>query len=64
MASDGVTYVSSRVDEQLERCYQVMETEERHLLDRWMDNWRDIVEFEVHPVMTSAEVAERIGPRL
>lgn len=62
MAPDGVTYVSSWVDEQLERCYQVMETEERHLLDRWMDNWRDIVEFEVHPVMTSAEAAERIGP--
>jgi hypothetical protein len=64
MAPDGVTYVSSWVDERLERCYQVMETDDRSLLDEWMINWRDIVEFEVHPVMTSKEAAERIAPRL
>jgi hypothetical protein len=64
MAPDGVTYVSSWVDERLERCYQVMETEDRSLLDEWMTRWRDIVDFEVHPVMTSKEAAERIAPRL
>lgn len=64
MAPDRLTYVSSWVDEQLERCYQIMETEERGLLDRWMDNWKDIVEFEVHPVITSREAAEKIAPRL
>jgi hypothetical protein len=64
MAPDGVTYVSSWVDERLERCYQVMETGDRALLDEWMLNWRDIVDFEVYPVMTSKEAAERIAPRL
>jgi hypothetical protein len=64
LAPDGLTYVSSWVDERLERCYQVMETDDRALLDRWMANWRDIVDFEVHPVMTSREAAERIAPRL
>ena len=64
MAPEGLTYVSSWVDERLERCYQVMETDDRTLLDRWMKNWRDIVEFEVHPVMTSREAAERVAPRL
>ncbi len=64
MAPEGLTYVSSWVDEELERCYQVMETSERRLLDRWMDDWKDLVEFEVHPVMTSKEAAERIGSRL
>jgi len=64
MTPEGLLYVSSWVDVRLERCYQIMETEERRLLAQWMDNWKDIVEFEVHPVLTSAEAAERIGPRL
>jgi Protein of unknown function (DUF3303) len=64
MAPEGVTYVSSWVDEQLERCYQVMETEDRRLLDTWMTNWSDIVDFEVYPVITSKEAAERLAPRL
>jgi hypothetical protein len=64
LAPDGLKYVSSWVDEQFERCYQVMETDDRALLERWMANWRDLVDFEVHPVITSKEAAERIAPRL
>ena len=60
MAPEGLTYVSSWVDENLARCYQVMETPDRSLLDEWMRNWKDIVEFEVHPVMTSQEAAQRV----
>jgi hypothetical protein len=41
-----------------------METDDRTLLDRWIANWTDLVEFAVVPVVTSAEAAERIGPRL
>jgi hypothetical protein len=41
-----------------------METDDRQLLDAWMARWSDIVDFEVHPVMTSAEAAEAIRPRL
>src|SRR2546425_13372385 len=48
----------------LERCYQVMETEDRALLDQWITSWSDIVDFEVHPVISSKEAAERIAPRL
>jgi hypothetical protein len=64
LAPEGLTYVSSWVNDELGRCYQVMETEDRALLDEWMTNWSDIVEFEVHPVMTSKEAAEKIAPRL
>ena len=64
MAPDGVTYVSSWVDEKFRRCYQVMETHDRRLLDQWMSRWSDLVEFEVIPVMTSKEAAEKIAPRL
>jgi len=64
LAPEGLSYVSSWVDERLERCYQLMQTKERHLLEQWMDNWKDIVEFEVSPVMTSSEAAEKIASRL
>lgn len=64
LAPDGLLYVSSWVDEKLERCYQVMETHDRGLLDQWISNWSDLVDFEVHPVITSSEAAERIQPHL
>ena len=61
MVPEGLSYVSSWVDEKLARCYQVMETGDRKLLDEWMENWSDLIEFEVHPVITSKEAAERIA---
>jgi hypothetical protein len=64
MMPDGLLYVSSWVDEKLERCYQLMETHDRRLFDEWMANWNDLMDFEVHPVVSSKEAAARIGPRL
>ena len=64
MAPEGLRYVSSWVDEKLERCYQLMETDDRRLLDEWMANWSDLVDFEIYPVITSKEAADRIGPEL
>lgn len=64
LAPEGLTYVTSWVDHTLERCYQLMETEDRVLLDQWIANWSDIVDFEVHAVISSKEAAERIAPRL
>jgi len=61
MAPEGLTYVSSWVDEALSTCYQVMETADPALLEEWMANWKDLVDFEVHRVMTSKEAAEKIG---
>ena len=64
LAPEGLTYVASWVDESLQRCFQLMETEDRDLLDRWIANWHDIVDFEVFPVMTSREASERLSPHL
>ncbi|MGA2740954.1 MAG: DUF3303 family protein [Bryobacteraceae bacterium] len=64
MAPDGLAYVSSWVDENFERCYQVMETDDRRLLDAWMANWSDLIDFEVHVVVTSYEAVRKIEPRL
>jgi hypothetical protein len=64
LAPAGLTYVSSWVSDKLDHCYQLMETEDRALLEQWMANWSDLVDFEVHPVISSKEAAEKIGPRL
>ena len=64
LAPNGLQYISSWVDEKLERCFQVMETDDRKLLDQWITNWSDIVEFEVFPVVSSKEATETIAPRL
>ncbi len=60
LAPEGLIYVSSWVDERFHCCFQIMETEDRNLLDQWIANWSDIVDFEVFPVMTSQEAAEKI----
>lgn len=64
MAPEGLMYVSSWVDTKLELCYQLMETQDSRLLDEWIAQWRDLVDFEVHPVITSAEAAKIVSPRL
>jgi hypothetical protein len=64
LAPDGLTYVASWVDEAMRTCYQVMETDDRARLDEWIAAWADLVDFEVHPVITSAEASERIKPSL
>ena len=64
LAPEGLQYVSSWVDEELEHCFQLMETDDRKLLDEWIANWSDIVEFEIYPVISSKEAAEKIAPRL
>ena len=42
----------------------VSQREEPALLDQWMANWSDITDFEVYPVLTSKEAAEKIAPLL
>jgi hypothetical protein len=64
LAPNGLQYISSWVDEKFERCFQIMETADRNLLDQWITNWSDIVEFEVFPVVSSKEASETIAPRL
>ena len=64
MVPEGLVYLSSWVDQKLERCYQLMETHDRALLDEWMASWSDLVDFELHPVVTSKEAFDKIAPLL
>jgi hypothetical protein len=61
MMPEGLTYVSSWIDETFGRCFQLMEATDRELFDQWIANWNDLMEFEVYPVMTSKEAVERIS---
>jgi hypothetical protein len=60
---DGVRYEVSWVTPDLRRCYQVMDCDDRARLDEWMSHWDDLVEFEVIPVITSAEAAALALPK-
>ena len=61
LAPEGLKYVSSWVTSDLTRCYQVMECDDPRLLEQWMGRWSDLVDFEVIPVITSAQAVERAG---
>ena len=61
MMPPGLGYVSSWVEPDFSRCFQVMECDDRALLQQWMDAWEDLVEFEVIPVITSGEAAEKMS---
>lgn len=60
LAPDGLEYVSSWVTDDLKRCYQVMQCDDRSLLDEWISHWSDIVDFDVLPVVTSAEASAAV----
>jgi hypothetical protein len=60
----GIKYHGSWVTDDLRRCFQVMECDDRQLLDEWMTNWTDVTDFEVIPVVTSAEAAATVAPQL
>ena len=64
LAPDGLGYISSWVTSDMAKCYQLMECENRSLLDQWIASWNDLVDFEVVPVITSTQAVERLASRL
>jgi len=64
LAPETLEYVTSWVTSDMTRCYQLMECEDRRLLERWIARWNDLVDFEVVSVISSAQAIERIAPRL
>jgi hypothetical protein len=59
MLPPGLEYVDSWVDESLRRCFQLMETNDPSLFDAWIEQWRDLVEFEIVPVVDGSAAAAR-----
>jgi len=56
---EGVTYINSWIDEKVEVCFQLMEAESMEKLQAWMDTWSDLCEFEVFPVISSADAKQK-----
>jgi hypothetical protein len=63
MLPDGLVYLDSWIvdDGRLDRCFQLMETDDPALFDDWFEQWRDLGDFEVYPVLTSADAAARVN---
>ena len=61
MAADGLKYVASWIEIGMDRCFQVMETDDPMLLQNWIRNWNDLIDFEVVPVVSSAEMVALFG---
>jgi len=59
----GLHYVDSWIvdDGTWDRCFQLMETDDPTLFDTWLSNWSDLGEYEIFPVVSSAEAAERVA---
>ncbi|HVO25799.1 MAG TPA: DUF3303 family protein [Candidatus Margulisiibacteriota bacterium] len=64
LAPPGLQYVASWVTSDITTCYQLMECEDHLLIEQWIARWSDLADFEVVPVITSAQAVERIAPRL
>ena len=60
MLPEGVQYLNSWIDNQVRTCYQVMESDAEEKIHQWINSWSDLADFEVIPVITSAEEKEKI----
>jgi hypothetical protein len=58
MMPDGLRYVGSWIEPTFDRCFQVMECEDERMLHEWADRWRDLMDFEFLPVLTSDAARE------
>ncbi len=47
MLPSGLVYIESWLAEAGDRCFQLMETNDPSLFDRWTDAWKDLVRFEI-----------------
>ena len=61
---EELEYVSSWIAVDLKICWQLMRAEDESLFKRWTDNWKDLMDFEIVPVRTSAEMRELMEKQL
>lgn len=52
---EGLKYVDSWIEANFDRCFQLMETDDPRLLQQWVIQWRDLMEFEFVPVVPARE---------
>ena len=60
MLPDGVKYIDSWINEEVTICFQLMESSTREKLEHWIGYWSDLADFEIIPVINSAEAKKRV----
>ena len=55
MLPPGVTYQASWMETSGSKCFQLMETPTPEALNEWIVQWNDLVDFEIIPLVSSAE---------
>ena len=60
MMPDGLKYVSSWIESNFDRCFQLMECDDPKLFEQWVAAWSDLMEFEIIPVVPSADVRAKV----
>lgn len=55
MLPEGLKYLESWTTVGLDRCFQLMESDEPRLFEQWIARWEDLVDFEIIPVISSKE---------
>jgi hypothetical protein len=60
MMPEGLKYIGSWVEQNYERCFQLMAADDPVLFAQWTSRWDDLVEFEIVPVVTSSQASEQI----
>ncbi len=64
MMPDGLEYVGSWIEANFDRCFQLMECDDPRKFHQWVIQWRDLMDFEIVPVVSSKDTMETIGPAL
>ena len=65
MMPEGLVYLDSWIDAtDRSRCFQLMETDDITLFQRWIADWQEVVEFEVVPVVEGKTTREALTPLL
>ena len=57
---EGVSYINSWINEDVTICYQVMESDAKEKINEWIKHWNDLADFEIIPVITSAQAKEKV----
>ena len=61
---DGLSFVGSWVQADMGRCFQLMECDDVTLLQRWVAQWSDLMDFDIVPVVLGKDTASALAPLL
>jgi len=60
----GLEYIDSWVEPSFGRCFQLMQTDDATLIQKWVAAWGDLMEFEIVPVVQSKDTRQVVDALL